>query len=188
VLGDLTAGEIRDVVVPLKVVGRRAGATVELMDATLSFEDATAGAGALTRIGFAKVRADCDPEAVASSVKVAIETARARARAAGGMPDAIARARAGDLQGALGVLDEAIAATRIASDRTGDPDLVAQLADMETLRGDLPELAAAAQRAMLEPARGAGGVMPSPAAAAPETVERRSRAIEARALDSGRHR
>lgn len=187
-LGDLSAGEIRDVVVPLKVVGRRPGATVELMDATLTFEDATAGAGALTRTGFAKVRADDNAEAVAASVKVAIEVARARARAAGGMLDAIARARGGDLAGALGVLDEAIAGAKLALETSGDVELKAQLADMEILRGDLPELAAAAQRALLLEVQGGGGVAPSPAAAAPEMVERRTRGIEARARDAGRHR
>ncbi|MBE7448718.1 MAG: VWA domain-containing protein [Kofleriaceae bacterium] len=182
VLGDLTAGEIRDVVVPLRVVGRRDGAVVELVDATLTFEDATRGAGGLRRTGFARVRADADPAAVAASVKVAIELARARARAASAILDAIARARAADLAGALAVIDAALVEARTTAERTGDAELLDLAARMELLRADLPELAAAAQRALQVHGHGAGA-MPSPAAAAPEAVERRTRDAHRRAVD-----
>jgi hypothetical protein len=173
------------VVVPLKVVGRRDGATVELMDATLTFEDATAGAGALRRTGFAKVHADADGEAVEKSVKVAIELARARARAAGATLDAIAHARAADLTGALAILDAALAQARDAASRSGDAELTATIERMEILRADLPELAAAAQRALLinEVPQGSGAA-PAPVTAAPEAVERRVRATEASAIDT----
>lgn len=183
VLGDLSAGEIRDVIVPLKVAGRRAGATVELIDATLTFEDATAGAGSLTRTGFAKVRSDGDPIAVAASVKVAIELARTRARAAGASLDAIARARMADLPGALAILDAALTEAKSTAQKTGDEELSLQIARMETLRADLPEIAAAAHRTLLirDHQHGAGAAMP---AAAPEAVERRVRAVEADAIET----
>ncbi|MBZ0237668.1 MAG: VWA domain-containing protein, partial [Deltaproteobacteria bacterium] len=107
VLGDLTAGEIMDVIVPLKVTGRRDGATVELVDATLTFEDATIGAGPLRRTGFASVHASADPAAVAASVKTQIALARDRARANSAILDAIAHARVGDLAGAQAILEAA---------------------------------------------------------------------------------
>ncbi len=188
VLGDLTAGEIRDVVIPLRVAGRRAGATVELLDATLTFEDATASAGPLRRTGFAKVKSDADPVAVAASVKVAIEIARARARAAGAILDAIAHARAADLPGALTIIDAALLETRTAAERTDDDELKLLADRMEVLRADLPELAAAAQRALAAMRAPVGGVAPmaAPAAAAPEAVERRARAMHDEAVGTMR--
>jgi hypothetical protein len=186
VLGDLTAGEIMDVIVPLEVTGRRDGATVELVDATLTFEDATVGAGPLRRIGFASVHASADADAVAASVKTAIALARDRAKANSAILDAIAHARAGDLAGAQKILEAAIGATRSALEKHDDADLRRDLDKLETLRADLPELAAAALRAMQADrtyAAGAGGAMPSPAAA-PVEVERRTRAMQDEALDT----
>lgn len=190
VLGDLTAGEIVDVIVPLKVAGRREGATVELLDATLTFEDATVGAGPLRRNGFAKVRADGDPAAVAASVKTAIELARDRARANAAILDAISHARAGDLPGAQKILETAIGLTRSALEKNDDPDLRRDLDKLETLRADLPELAAAALRALQvqqQYAAGAGGaaaVTPEAPAAAPVDVERRARAMQDEAIEA----
>jgi Ca-activated chloride channel family protein len=187
VLGDLTAGEIMDVIVPLKVQGRRDGATVELLDATLTFEDATVGAGQLHRNGFAKVHADGDPVAVAASVKTAIELAKDRARANAAILDAISHARMGDLPGAQKILETAIGATRSALEKNDDPDLRHDLEKLEMLRGDLPELAAAALRQLQvqqqQYAGGAGGAMPAPAAA-PDAVEHRAREMQAEAIDA----
>ena len=184
VLGDLTAGEIMDVIVPLKVTGRRDGATVELIDATLTFEDATIGAGPLRRTGFASVNASADPAAVAASVKTQIALARDRARANSAILDAIAHARAGNLAGAQAILEAAIGATRSALELHDDADLRRDLEKLETLRADLPELAAAAMRAMqAEHAAAGAGAMPAPAAA-PVDVERRTRAIQRDALDA----
>jgi Ca-activated chloride channel family protein len=188
VLGDLTAGEIMDVIVPLKVAGRRDGATVELVDATLTFEDATIGAGPLRRTGFASVHASGDPVAVAASVKTQIALARDRAKANAAILDAIAHARAGDLAGAQAILEAAIGATRSALELHDDADLERDLEKLETLRADLPELAAAALRALQAEktyAAGAGGAaMPSPATAAPVDVERRTRVMQDEALDA----
>jgi Ca-activated chloride channel family protein len=190
VLGDLTAGEIMDVIVPLKVQGRRDGATVELLDATLTFEDATVGAGQLHRNGFASVHADGDPAAVAASVKTAIELAKDRARANAAILDAISHARMGDLPGAQKILETAIGTTRSALEKSDDPDLRRDLEKLETLRGDLPELAAAALRALqaqqMQYAAGDAGGMPSPAAAepAPEAVERRARVMQDEAIEA----
>ncbi|HVK74367.1 MAG TPA: VWA domain-containing protein [Kofleriaceae bacterium] len=189
VLGDLSAGEVRDVIVPLKVAGRGPGATVELMDASLTFEDAAAGAGALTRTGFAKVKADPDEGAVRASIKVAIATARARAQAASAMLAAIVRARAADLPGAQQILDAAEATARQTATATGDADLLALVAQMVALRQDLPEIARAAQQALLLQ-RPLEGPAPAPATSAPRAVEDRVRRAEQDARDvmSGRGR
>jgi Ca-activated chloride channel family protein len=185
VLGDLTAGEIMDVVVPLKVAGRSDGVLVELLDATLTFEDATIGAGPLRRAAFASVHASGDPAEVAASVKTAIALARDRALANSAILDAIAHARAGDLQGAQKILETAIGLTRSALEKHDDADLRRDLDKLESLRADLPELAAAAVRALQEKsyAAGAGGAMPAPAAA-PVDVERRTRVMEDEAMDA----
>src|SRR5262249_45373335 len=48
-LGDLGEGEQRDVIVRLAAAGRREGATIEMIDGVLSFDDAVNGAGRCER-------------------------------------------------------------------------------------------------------------------------------------------
>jgi hypothetical protein len=121
-------------------------------------------------------------------VKTQIALARDRAKANAAILDAIAHARAGDLAGAQAILEAAIGATRSALEIHDDADLAKDLEKLETLRADLPELAAAALRALQVEktyAAGAGGApMPSPATAAPVEVERRTRVMQDEAMDA----
>lgn len=184
-LGDLAAGDVLDVIVPVRIAGHKDGATVELVDARLSFEDAALGAGAFTRLAFASVRADADQDAVTRSIKVDAVRVQARTVAAAAILDAIARARAGDRAAADRILAEAEPATRKAATELDDPELK-DLADrMASLRQDLPAIAALATARLdaLAPRAGAGG---SPAAPSPAAAE--ALAIDQAEVEQVEHR
>lgn len=142
-LGDLAAGEVRDVIVPLRAQGRRDGAAVELADVVLTFDDAVGDGGALVRRGFVAATASRDLEAVAASVKLPLEAAHRRAAAASAILEAIRQARGGDVAGGLARLDAAEKATREAAATTGDTELAALADRMVELRRNLAQVAVA---------------------------------------------
>jgi Ca-activated chloride channel family protein len=135
-LGDLAAGEVRDVFVPLAVPGHRAGLTVELVDVALGFVDALAGQ-AQTREAFVGVKASDDADALAAAVHVDVEQGEARAMASGAIITAINQARAGDLEGAREILTAAEHAARDAAARLDDAELIAIADRMVELTRDL---------------------------------------------------
>ncbi len=155
-LGDLSAGEIRDVIVPLSLDGRRDGASIELLDAVLTFDDAVAASGSQRRTGYASTKASDDASAVAASIRVELAVARDRARAAGAILHAIALARAGDLTGAYAALDVAEAEARALATRSGDAELTTLADRMREVRGYLAAMVQAAM-AGLQPEPGAAG-------------------------------
>lgn len=142
-LGDLAAGEIRDVIVPLSAIGRRDGAAVELVDVMLSYEDAVNQRGTRIDGAFVAARASADPKAVAASIKLPLESARRRAAAASAILEAIRRARAGDVDGGLALLTTAEAETRAAAAQLSDPELAAFAEQMKELKKSLASVAVA---------------------------------------------
>jgi hypothetical protein len=114
-LGDLAAGEIRDVIVPLWARGRRGGGAGEGVDGM----------------------------AVAASVKLPLEQARRRADAASAILEAIRRARSGDVDGGLALLTTAEAQTRAAAEQLADPELAAFAERMKELKKSLASIAVA---------------------------------------------
>jgi Ca-activated chloride channel family protein len=166
VLGDLAAGDLRDVIVPLRITGHRDGATVELLDARLDFEDAVNGSGERQRTTYSAVHASADATAVAKAVKVDIEIAKARARAAAAIVWAIGAARQGLIDNARAALEAGETAARADAEHLHDPELTALAGRMHEVAGRLAELARtttpATTDATVEPAA------PSPSAAAGE--------------------
>jgi Ca-activated chloride channel homolog len=126
-LGDLAAGEVRDVIVPLSVPAHHTGLTIELLDADLSFTDALAGA-AETRSKFVGIKASSDAAEVTASIKTDLVKSQARLEAAGSILQAINLARSGAIDQAKAILADAEAAARRAADKLGDPEL-AEMAD-----------------------------------------------------------
>jgi Ca-activated chloride channel homolog len=141
-IGDLSAGEIRDLIVPVTVEGRRDRATVELLDAVLRFEDVIGGSGVRQRDAYAAVHADADARAVKASVHLEVDLAVARAMAAGSILQAVAMARSGQVELARQQLAEAQRAARAAAARYQDPELEALAAQMKKLEGSLAAMAA----------------------------------------------
>jgi len=173
-LGDLATGEVRDVIIPLSVTARRDGATVELLDIDLMYEDAVDGHGELQRSSFVAARSSSDAAAVAAAVKVDVEVARDRARAAGAILEAIALVRGGNMAMARAQLSTAETAAREAAARHDDDELRALADDMAELREHLAEVVSTAQAT---PAAGAGASAeiaapraPSPAPSSNEPV------------------
>ena len=95
-LGDLTAGQEWEIVVRMTAPERRPGALVELLDATLRFQDAFASAGALERRVFLGARASEDPSVVEASRNDAVHQAAKEMEAASEVLAAIQMVRDGN--------------------------------------------------------------------------------------------
>lgn len=163
-LGDLGEGSHRELIVRLRVGPHRDGASLELMDAVLGFQDAVVGAGLLERRVFVAARASGDPAQVAASRDPQIELQFARALADAATVDAIALARGGQLAAANLVIDRAEPEARQAAKQFDDADLRAQAEGLVKLRKALPTLGPAPQP-MAQPI--AGGMQPAAVIAAP---------------------
>jgi Ca-activated chloride channel family protein len=122
-VGDLSAGETRDIMVPVAVSARGDGSTVELASATLGFDDMIARSGHHERDAYVGIRAASDAAAVRASVVPELESLRIHTRAAAVILDAMNLARIGNTAEAHKRLDEMIGQVRAANARMHDPDL-----------------------------------------------------------------
>ncbi|MAR57090.1 MAG: hypothetical protein CMM93_07905 [Rickettsiales bacterium] len=95
-LGDLTAGQEWSLVVKMTAPERRVGAMVELLDATLAFQDALGDAGAFERRVFLGARASDDDATVEASRNDDVHHAALEAAAASEVLAAIQMVRDGD--------------------------------------------------------------------------------------------
>lgn len=140
-LGDLHEGEHRDLIVRATVEGRRAGATVELMDVHLGFDDAVVDAGHLERRVFLGAKASDDDEEIARGRDAELESEAARMQAAAATVQAIRMNRNGEVDEARVVLENAEReANSYALD--GDEEMAAQVDSMASLRRSMPPTAA----------------------------------------------
>jgi Ca-activated chloride channel family protein len=167
-LGDLGEGEQRDLIVRMTAPGRREGATVELIDATLTFDDAVAGAGRLERHLFLGARATASDAELKAGVDPDVERAAARVIAAQGVLEAIALARRGALGPASQRLDQVEREAKATAAARPDPELDRQVAEIAPLRAALPSLVAPPSPAPARPVEQA--TAPVPCAAPEETV------------------
>jgi Ca-activated chloride channel family protein len=167
-LGDLAAGEIRDVIVPIDAPARHADSTIEVLDADLSFTDALAGA-AQTRSAFVGIKASNDAAEVKASAKLDLVKSQARAEAAGAIITAINLARGGAIDQAKAVLAAAETAARTSADSLADPELAAMADRMVELGRNLAQLVVQAQ--IVGSVDAQGSVLTAVPAQAPATVE-----------------
>lgn len=144
-LGDVSESEHRDVIVRMHADPRRAGATVELLDAVLRFDDAVQNAGRLERRVFLGARASSDPAEIQTGRREDVERAAARLMAAVTTVQAIEAARVGNIEEARAVLAEA--ATRAEASHGQDVQLQRQAQQMRVLRSALPSMGGAAAAA-----------------------------------------
>lgn len=105
VLAELAEGEAQEVFVELEVAAAKPGATLELLDAVVSFDDRVAGSGRLERRAFVAMPVS-DDAAVLAMRMPDVETGAVAARAAAATIEAIVMTRAGDLDGAEKLLLE----------------------------------------------------------------------------------
>ncbi len=136
-LGDISEGEHRDVIVRMQADPRRQGATVELLDAVLSFDDAIQNAGRLERRAYFGAHSTSDEAELEAGRNAEVERAAARMLAAATTVRAIEVAREGDIAAARQVLAQAEARARADALARQDVELRAQADQMHQLSGAL---------------------------------------------------
>ncbi|MBL8946231.1 MAG: VWA domain-containing protein [Myxococcales bacterium] len=163
-LADLAEGQSQEIFVELTTTAHRSGATVELLDAAVSYEDHTAGAGRLERTAFVASTASDAPEAQGSR-----EVGRgvALARVAAASIDAIAMARAGDFAGAEALLEDAEAQARKLAKTLDEAALLARADELATLRKTITDDRKRQQKAERDALRAAKREQPHPTAGGP---------------------
>ncbi|MEZ4392105.1 MAG: VWA domain-containing protein [Polyangiales bacterium] len=143
-LGDITEGSTRDIIVRLSVPGRRNEASVEVLDATLTFADAMDGAGGCERHAFLGARSTSDDARRETGRDPEVERVAAEAQLAAGTLEAIRDAREGHVERAQARLDQALTqAQRMAM--LGSRRLESQRRSVSALRGALASMRPAPQ-------------------------------------------
>jgi Ca-activated chloride channel family protein len=197
-IGDLPAGEKRDLMIPIKVAARGEGSTAELVQATLMFDDVIGQSGRKQRDGFVSVKTSKDTVAVKRAVKIDLEVARVRTSAASAILEAITLARQGQLDQARKRLANATELVRAASTRLQDPELAKIISQLEEVTKQLAQLVAQQEVISAQPPTIGEQMQNSPSvdkkptapkstrppAVAPEAVERKLRKIEEQATKS----
>lgn len=167
-LADLAEHQRQDVYVELMVEGHRDGANIELIDATVAYQDLSANAGMLTQRTFVGGKATTDADVPRN---LEVERGAATARVAAATVDAIARSRAGDFAGADALLEDAETNARAIAKATDDAALTKDADELANLRKSLAaerkryekamaEAERAARRAHQQASRGGAAVMP----------------------------
>jgi len=152
-LGDLSRGEERVVVVRLSVGPHRAGATVELLDAALTYRDPRTRIVVDRHAVFLSARAEGDATALAEAIDPTVEREIESARAAALTLQAVALSRQGNDVDAFAMMKEAAPVAAQAAARLGDQRLLDQAEEME-------QLANAFETSKLEEAGSGGGSSP----------------------------
>jgi hypothetical protein len=180
-VGDLAEGQVRDLFVRLAVGARRAGAAVELVDATLSFDDALVGAGRLERTLFLGARATADRDEHAAGRDADVEAQAEQVVAAALTLEAIRRARAGEVEAARRLL-AAGAEHPLAGPAGGAPAAPSpSYAELDAVLAEIE--APATPSGLAVGAGGARGHLQSSPARAPAASEHRLRGVHERALN-----
>lgn len=164
-IGDLAAGEKRDLMIPIKLAARGDGSTAELVDATLSFDDVVNRSGRLSRDAFVAVKTSKDAVAVRKAVKIDLEVQRVRTAAASAILEAITLARQNQLDLARKRLANAAEVVRAASTRLQDPELAKIGSQLDEVAKQLAQLVP--QQIVAEPAHAKGGIEPTTSMAMP---------------------
>ena len=179
-IGDLPAGETRDLMIPIQLSARGEGSTAELALASLTFEDVIGHSGTRTREGFVSAKASRDAAAIKAAVKIDLEVARIRAAAAGAILQAMALARSGQIAPARQNLAAAMAVVKAAAAKYKDPELDGLVKQLEQVAKEISQLVVIAQPMQPDP-RGVPKLpttAPAPATAPSMDVESHLRRAE----------
>lgn len=106
-IGDLAMGEQKEIVVRMTTPARRVGATIEVLDAMLVFQDAVTEAGTLRRSAYLGLRTTEATGEVEESRNAEVHERASDLRAAQATAQAIQMYRAGDTAAAAALLDVA---------------------------------------------------------------------------------
>lgn len=157
-VADLAEGQKQDLFVELSVTAHRSGATVELLDATASYDDRTANAGRLDRGAFVAAKASDDAPGPNAEVTRGVALARVAAMSL----DALALARAGDFAAAEALLRDGEAEARKLAKSIDEAKLLTAADELATLRKTLADERKRWEKAEREAQREARRVQPDP--------------------------
>jgi len=139
-LGDITEGQNRDVMFRVKVTGKRDGANLELMDATLHYTPAEGGSEMLAN-KFASLKVSSDAARLKDANVVEIDRQATRLVVADGIVRAIGLARSGDVFGARKLLATTQKLAKDGAKKFDDADLTEKAKEIEGLKKTIASLA-----------------------------------------------
>lgn len=140
-MGDLVENDAREVIVRLAVGAHRDGASIELLDASLRYSDATAGAGLLEDSVFLAAEVTADEAQRRAGRDGATELVVVRALTASAALQAVALARSGDVKRAKTLVGSSEKRARTLAHSEEDEALEALADDLVKIRGTLSSLA-----------------------------------------------
>ena len=140
-IGQLSEGQVRDVMVLVSVGPHHDGANIELADASFHYQDAAQGQGGRELTQFIALRASKDPAELAEGRHADVEHAAVRMRVADMFVRAIAMARGNDVSGARKLLREAEAIARAGAKRFDDASLTVKAEEARELFATVAKLA-----------------------------------------------
>jgi Ca-activated chloride channel family protein len=155
-LGSMFEGQTQELIVRLVVSPHNDGATVELSDLELSFNDVYTGTGQRFERSFMSVMASADAKAIAAGRDVEIARAGARARTDAATLQVLSLARAGQLEQSKALLAESVTWAKDAASILEDQDLLTQAKTLAALEPELKNLARQARQAVVNNGYGSG--------------------------------
>ena len=140
-LGDMSEGDRRDVVVRLSVAGRHPSSVVELIDAEVSTDDLDRPGQRLSERAFVSARATSDAAQIAEGQNREVRQVIARLSVADAIVRAVAAVRGGDLALGRKLLDAAEKEARAGAKDLADTELAEKAKSIGPLRKSLASLA-----------------------------------------------
>jgi Ca-activated chloride channel family protein len=137
-LGDISRADTRDLVVRINTDAHREGASVELFDAVLTFDDAWGEGARVERRLFLGAKSTASPGDLARGRNADVEDTAASMQAAATTVQAIELARNGDNDSARNVLDQAAAQADSDAVKSASPKLRSSAKKMRDLSNALP--------------------------------------------------
>jgi Ca-activated chloride channel homolog len=165
ILGDMSEGDRRDVVVRLSVAGRHPSTVVELIDAEVSTDDLDRPGQRLSERAFVSARATGDAAQIAEGQNREVKQVVARLSVADAIVRAVAAVRGGDLALGRKLLDAAEKDARAGAKDLGDAELAEKAKSIAPLRKSLASLAPPAPA--MDHLGALGAPRPKPAEPAP---------------------
>ncbi len=160
-IGQLSEGQVRDLMVELTVAAHHDGANIELADAVFHYQDAVQDKGGRKLEEFVSLSASKDAGALAEGRNPAVEHEATRIRVADMIVRSIALARGGDVPGARKLLVDAEKVARGGAKRFADPELDTRAAEARELRLTVAKLAPPPTPAWSGGGLGLGAVAPT---------------------------
>ncbi|NUO54640.1 MAG: VWA domain-containing protein [Polyangiaceae bacterium] len=139
-VGDLGEGQVRDLVVRVKVAPRKDGANVELLDASIGYSDVATNV-AVTGNAFRAITASANAGSVTEGRNAEVEHLAARLQVADGIVQSIALARGGDVNAARALLDRTIKIASSGAKTFDDAELEKKAKEARDLKKTIHTLA-----------------------------------------------